>query len=134
MLTGLASSSAWAQDAQPEQTPPDMALDPVTVEVGRPVRIGGSPPQPCIEVDIAGHRAGHLDCASQALEEAARIARRQAETARDVSVAHAGSPDVQVGVAIRAGTRLRLRENFGISVRPPAVAPPAYPAPMGPRR
>ncbi|ETI64128.1 hypothetical protein C100_09000 [Sphingobium sp. C100] len=86
-----------------------------------------------MQVDIAGHRAGHLDCATQRLEEAARIARRDADAARDLSVAQAGSPDVQVGVASRAGTRLRLRENFGVSIRPPAVSPPVVTNPMGRR-
>jgi hypothetical protein len=95
--------------------------------------IGDPPPAPCVQVDIAGHRAGHLDCATQALTQAGKDARRQAEAARGIPVAQAGSPDVVVGVASRAGTRLRLRENFGVSVRPPTVPTPVQPNPMGRR-
>lgn len=117
----VASTGAAAQDRAAE---PDIVLDAVeVVAAAEPVRIGGREPGPCVVVDIAGHRAGHLDCATQVLEEAARIARRDAEAARDISVAQAGSPDVQVGVASRSATRLRLRENFGVSVRPPAHTP-----------
>jgi len=134
LLTVLAGSGAWAQDAQSEQTPPDTAPLSASVEAERRTRIGGTAPQPCVVVDIAGHRAGHLDCATQVLGEAARIARRDAEAARDVSVAQAGSPDVRVGVASRAGTRLRLRENFGVSIRPPAAPTPVFTNPTGPRR
>jgi hypothetical protein len=126
---GMSGAGARAQQAEPN-TPqlPAMTLPPVRVEAkaepdGTATRIGGKPAHnaPCVQVDIAGYRAGHLDCATQRLEEAARIARRDADAARDVSVAQAGSPDVQVGVASRAGTRLRLRENFGVSIRPPVV-------------
>lgn len=119
---GFASDTAQAQESA---TP--------TASVA-PVRVGGNAAAgtPCVQVDIGGHRAGHLECATQALEEAARIARRDAEAARDISVAQAGSPDVQVGVASRSATRLRLRENFGVSVRPPAHTP-VYTNPMGRR-
>ncbi len=134
MLAALVSSGARAQEAQPEQARSGMAPAPVPAETKRVVRIGEATPQPCVVVDIAGHRAGHLDCAAQALEEAARIARRDAAAARDISVAQAGSPDVQVGVASRAGTRLRLRENFGVSIRPPAVPAPVFTNPAGPRK
>lgn len=130
-LVLLAASTAVA--AQDRAVEPDIVLDTVKVEAAaEPVRIGGRHAGPCVMVDIAGHRAGHLDCATQALEEAARIARRDAEAARDISVAQAGSPDVQVGVASRSATRLRLRENFGVSVRPPVHAP-VHTNPMGRR-
>ena len=99
------------------------------------IRIGGKPAGngPCVQVEVAGHLAGHLDCATERLAEAVRLARRDAETSRQLSVAQAGSPDVEVGVASRAGTRLRLRENFGVSIRPPAVSPPIATNPMGRR-
>lgn len=86
----------------------------------------GSSPPLCIEVDIAGHRAGHLDCATQAIEKAVRDTHRRLRAEGNLSVAKSGSPDPRTGVASRAGTRLRLRENFGTSVRPPAVPMPAY--------
>jgi hypothetical protein len=98
-----------------------------------PARIGIAPAPPCVIVDVAGHRAGHLDCAAQTLTRAARRARRDAEAARAVTVAQAGSPDVQVGVASRSGTRLRLRERFGVSVRPPAAPARVPSSPLGRR-
>lgn len=138
LVFALAGSGVLAQapqDAATQVAAPDITLPPVRVEADpeASVRIGGKPPAtgPCVVVDIQGHRAGHLDCATQALQDAADVARRDADAARDVSVAGAGSPDVEVGVASRAGTRLRLRENFGKSVRPPAVPTPVYTNPMG---
>lgn len=139
LLAALAYSvPAKAQD---QTTPrPVLNLPPGEVRAASdpaespPRTIGGSGPAPCVQVDIAGHRAGHLDCATQALGDAAETAQRQAQAARDVSVAGAGSPDVEVGVASRAGTRLRLRENFGVSIRPPQTPPPVFNNPTGPRR
>jgi hypothetical protein len=131
VLTAIVADQARAQ-AVSETEAADIVLPPINVQTEAASRmIGGPPPGPCVEVDIAGHRAGHLDCATRALTEAARDARREAVAARDVSVAGAGSPDVQVGVASRAGARLRLRENFGISIRPPAAPPPVYSNPLG---
>ncbi|MCG2842566.1 hypothetical protein L6Q21_16445 [Sandaracinobacter sp. RS1-74] len=139
---GLPASAAGVQDRPSAPGPvlpalnlgaaAEPALEPA------PVRIGGKPADsahstPCVVVDIAGERAGHLDCATQALTEAARIAQREAQASRDVSVAQAGSPDLEVGVASRSGTRLRLRENFGVSIRPPAVSAPVSTNPMGRR-
>lgn len=112
------------------ELPPAVVTAPASEPPASPSRtIGGSGPGPCVQVDIAGHRAGHLECASQELEAAARVARREADAVRNISVPEAGSPDVQVGVASRAGARLRLRENFGKSVRPPAVPPPVFTTP-----
>jgi len=129
----LAADPAMAQETAAGGTAP-IALPGTRVEAEPETRIGGPPSGPCVVVDIAGRRAGHLECASGALEEAARIARRKAEAAREISIPEAGSPDVQVGVASRSATRLRLRENFGVSIRPPAVAPPVFTPPTGPRR
>jgi hypothetical protein len=133
----MIATAAVAQDRSGEA--PTLELDPAEVRAepspsAASHTIGGPPPGPCVQVDIAGHRAGHLECASQELEEAARLARREADAARNISVPEAGSPDVQVGVASRAGTRLRLRENFGVSIRPPAAPPPVFTNPTGPRR
>jgi len=89
-------------------------------------------PVPCVAVDIGGQRAGHLDCAVQQLEEAARIARIKAGAGQGVSVPQAGSPDVHVGVSSLSGTRLRMGGNLGTSVHParPTVMPVN---PLGPR-
>lgn len=138
LLTALPGFLAPVALAQ-EPARPVLALPPAVVRAEpepaspAPRTIGGTQAAPCVQVDVAGNRAGHLECASRVLEDAARVARREAEAARNVTVPQAGSPDVQVGVASRAGTRLRLRENFGVSIRPPAVAPPAYPTPVRPR-
>lgn len=124
MITGSAFGVARAQEvpAAAAEAPPPASRT-----------IGGAPPEPCVVVDIAGHRAGHLDCATQALTEAARDARRQADAARDIEVSGAGSPDVQVGVASRAGTRLRLGPAFGTGVTRPAAPPPVNPNAFGRR-
>ncbi|HEX7853760.1 MAG TPA: hypothetical protein VF503_08710 [Sphingobium sp.] len=89
-------------------------------------------PSPCVAVDIGGERAGHLDCAAQRLEEAARIARIEAGVAQGIAVPQAGSPDVRVGVSSLSGTRLRMGRNLGQSVHPsrPVVTPVN---PLGPR-
>ena len=132
LLTVTASDPAAAQ-AVPDPEAPEIVLPTLPVEAGPSARIGSERQnnEPCVVVDIAGHRAGYLDCASAALSEAARIARLEAQALRDISVVQAGSPDVQVGVASRSATRLRLRENFGVSVRPPAMPAPVYTSSKG---
>jgi hypothetical protein len=140
LLAVLAASVPAVAKAQDRAAPPPVLnLPPAEVRASADPAdsartIGGSGPAPCVQVDIAGHRAGHLDCATQALEDSARAAHREAEATRNISVAGAGSPDVEVGVASRAGTRLRLRQNFGVAIRPPAAPPPVFNNPMGPRR
>jgi hypothetical protein len=76
----------------------------------------GKAPKRCVIVEIAGHRSGHLDCASQRLQDAARIARDQAR--RTIEVPQTGSPDVTVGVSSLSGTRLRMGNALGHSVHP----------------
>ncbi|MDQ8757556.1 hypothetical protein RCO27_15105 [Sphingosinicella sp. LHD-64] len=95
---------------------------------------GNDPPGPCVMVDIAGYRAGHLECASRSLEYAARVAQSQARAAIETPVIGAGSPDIRTGVASQAATRQRLGTNYGVAVRPQRPAPPAWSSPMGPRR
>ncbi|WP_158299007.1 hypothetical protein [Sphingomonas psychrotolerans] len=52
---------------------------------------------------------------------------------RDTAVPAAGSPDVQIGVSSLSGSRLRMGNALGRSVRPDRpVAMPV--APIGPRR
>jgi hypothetical protein len=88
-------------------------------------RIGQRVPSaPCVVVEIAGARAGHLDCATQILEAAARIAQERARA--DLPVPQAGSPDVQVGGANQTAARLRMGNALGRSVHPerPLSRPP----------
>lgn len=138
MLASLAASSGAKAQEIPHggevltPSPVEVRAEPASQTPER--RIGGDALGPCVQVDIAGHRAGHLECATQALTDAAIGARRQADFARGVSVAAAGSPDPQVGIASRSGARLRLSENFGRSVRPTAAPVQTYPAPIGARR
>lgn len=131
----LSCTLAGAASAQDARAASERIAPPVNAEAQAPV-VGGAPAgvQPCVEVDIAGHRAGHLDCASQRLEAAARVAQSQARAAIDTPVIGAGSPDIQTGVASQSATRQRLGTNYGVSVRPQRPAPPAFSTPLGPRR
>lgn len=131
------ATTAFAQDKpQPrlllELAPAEVRVEPLPPSTTAPVRVGGTPPAPCVQVDIAGHRAGHLDCASQTLQEAARVAQAQARSAIDTPVLDAGSPDVRVGVSSLSGSRLRMGNALGNSVHPqrPNRAPSA-PRPGG---
>jgi hypothetical protein len=97
-----------------------------------PPRIGGAAPGPCVTVEIAGDRAGHLDCASERLQEAARTAQAQART--QIGVPDATSPDVATGVASQTATRQRMGSAFGVSVQPQRPnRPPPLPRPGGRR-
>lgn len=96
-------------------------------ETAEPRKIGGKAPDgPCVIVEIAGERAGHLDCATQRLQEAARSAQTQARAGYDVPVPQTGSPDTQLGIANQTATRLRMGSGFGNSVHPerPVTRPP----------
>lgn len=70
---------------------------------------------PCVQVDVGGYRAGHLDCAVQRLQAAARQSQAQARAGIDVPAA--GASDVQVGVASQSGASLRLGPNLGVSAQ-----------------
>ncbi|MGB3929613.1 MAG: hypothetical protein WBL20_11680 [Sphingobium sp.] len=122
----------------PEVPPAVLELPPLRVEAEapRPAQsprmIGGAAPKgPCVIVDIAGDRAGHLDCATQALTEAARIAQEQTRAGIDAPVPRAGSPDAQLGVANQTAIRLRMGSGFGHSVHSerPTTRPPRTPRP-----
>ncbi|WP_341021107.1 hypothetical protein [Brevundimonas diminuta] len=109
-----------------------IVLAPLHVEAEAPRTIGGKAPDgPCVIVDIAGERAGHLDCATRALQDAARTAQSEARAGIDAPLIGAGSPDVQTGVAHEAATRLRMGNALGRSVHPerPASRPPRGPRP-----
>lgn len=132
VLSCTSAGVASAQDAGAASE----RIEPLVMkaEVQPPV-VGGAPAgaPPCVAVDIAGHRAGHLDCASQRLEAAARIAQSQARAVIDTPVIGAGSPDIRTGVASQSATRQRLGTNYGVSVRPQRPARPAFSNPLGPR-
>lgn len=87
-------------------------------EARPPRQIGEKRAAPCVVVEVGGYKAGHLDCATQALEEAARTAQAQARASLDASVISATSPDVRTGVANQTATRLRMGNSFGRSVIP----------------
>jgi hypothetical protein len=106
--------------------------------IGTPAMAGqDDKPQPptssaalCVVVEVGGTRSGDLECAAQRVEQAARIARAQADAIRNLSVVRPGSSDVRVGVSSLSGTRLRMGGNLGVSVRP--ARPAALPVnPMG---
>ena len=121
----LTAGSARAQDAPATELPPVRAE---AVPDAQPApRIGGKPPAgPCVQVDIGGHRAGHLDCATQALQAAARSAQGEARAGLDLPVISAGSPDVATGVAHEGASRLRMGDALGRSVHPERPAPPRW--------
>jgi len=132
----MPTHSALAQQAGQPATPPTLELPVLRVEADAPQSasrtIGGNAPTgPCVIVDIAGDRAGHLDCATQRLQDAARTAQSEARAAIDAPVIGAGSPDVQTGVAHEGATRLRMGNALGRSVYPerPASRPPRVPRP-----
>lgn len=96
--------------------------------------IGGgashSPADLCVEVDIAGYRAGHLDCATLRLRQATRDARARTPNAETFDVPSAGSADVVTGVANQTATRQRMGNQYGIGVRPQRLPSPVYVSPL----
>nr|WP_313039885.1 hypothetical protein [Brevundimonas diminuta] len=91
-----------------------------------------SPETLCIQVDVGGDRAGHLDCAAQALQRAAQVAQDQARAAFDTPAPNARSSDLRVGVVSQTAVRQRLGANFGSSVHPQRpVRPMPTPRPGG---
>lgn len=122
------------------QTAPDAVQGPVAQPNGPiqspPARRIGAPPTPdlCIQVDIAGYRAGHVDCAAQSLEAAAKAAQQRARARPDMTAPDARSADVVTGVANRTATRQRMGNTFGVSVRPQRPQPPVFAPPLGSRR
>ncbi len=91
-----------------------------------------SPEILCVQVDVGGDRAGHLDCAAQALQQAARAAQEQARAAFDTPAPNARSSDLTVGVVSQTAVRQRLGANFGSSVHPQRpVRPMPTPRPGG---
>ena len=114
MMTAIVLLCATAARAEP----PLVLPVPAEPRPEPPVIGGTSVSGPCVEVDIAGHRAGQLDCATRRLQEAARIAQSRARAGIDGPVAGTGAPDAQVGVATLSGSRLRMGSALGRSVHP----------------
>lgn len=127
------SAAARQEGERKTDNAPMLILTPAVVEADRQAepkparRIGGAPgASPCVIVDIAGHKAGHLDCATDRLQAAADTAQSQARAGIDAPVVGAGSPDIQTGVAHQGATRLRMGDALGRSVhseRPPSRPP-----------
>lgn len=91
-----------------------------------------SPEALCVQVDVGGDRAGHLDCAAQALQRAATAAQEQARAAFDAPAPNARSSDLTVGVVSQTAVRQRMGANFGSSVHPQRpVRPLPTPRPGG---
>ncbi|QYC10699.1 hypothetical protein [Brevundimonas nasdae] len=107
VLIGVALSAPVGASAQSPRSSAPTQMSPVVV----PPSTEG----PCVQVDVGGYRAGHLDCAVQRLQAAARQSQAQARTGIDVPTA--GAPDVQVGVASQSGVSLRLGPNLGVSAQ-----------------
>ena len=122
----LACLTADAQAQSENATTSQAQSSPANTEVAESPRIGGEPiPEPCIVVDIAGHKAGHLDCATLRLQEAANLAQAEARAGIDTPIPQAGSPDTEIGIAHEAATRLRMGSALGRSVTPERpVRPP----------
>lgn len=86
----------------------------------------------CVQVDVGGDRAGHLDCAAEALQRAGRLAQSQARAAFEAPTPDARSSDLTVGVVSQTAVRQRLGANFGLSVHPQRpVRPAPTPRPGG---
>ncbi len=86
----------------------------------------------CVQVDVGGDRAGHLDCTAEALQRAARLAQSQARAAFEAPTPDARSSDLTVGVVSQTAVRQRLGAHFGLSVHPQRpVRPAPTPRPGG---
>ncbi|MEN5169267.1 hypothetical protein ABE444_06860 [Brevundimonas pondensis] len=90
------------------------------------------PAELCVQVDVGGDRAGHLDCAAEVLQRAARLAQGQARAAFEAPTPDARSSDLTVGVVNQSAVRQRLGANFSVSVHPQRpVRPAPTPRPGG---
>lgn len=96
-----------------------------------PAADAASPARHCVEVDIAGYRAGTIDCAAARLDAVAKAAQERAAAALNLTIADATSADVVTGVANRTATRQRMGDQFGVGVRPQRPALPVFAAPIG---
>lgn len=109
VLSLLLPTSVWAQQAPP-----------------------APPANLCVQVDVGGDSVGHLDCAAETLQRAARLAQSQARAAFEAPTPDARASNLTVGVASQTVVRQRLGSNFGLSVHPQRpVRPAPTPRPGG---
>lgn len=109
-----------------------LASWPVAARAQQAPSVVPPPAELCVQVDVGGDRAGHLDCAAEVLQRAARLAQSQARAAFEAPTPDVRSSDLIVGVANQTATRQRLGANFGLSVHPQRpVRPAPTPRPGG---
>ena len=109
-----------------------LASWPVAARAQQAPSVVPPPAELCVQVDVGGDRAGHLDCAAEALQRAARLAQSQARAAFEAPTPDARSSDLSVGVVSQTAVRQRLGANFGLSVHPQRpVRPAPTPRPGG---
>lgn len=144
LIVLLIGGPALAQAAPPADAPTGSAPAgtvpatpagvPAATPPGTPQRVGSvlRVDGPCVIVDIAGHRAGYLDCAAWKLQAAARTA--QAQTRGGLDVTDARSPDTSTGVASQTATRERMGNAFGVSVHPQRPVAGSTTGPLFPTR
>lgn len=105
-----------AQQASTGTPPPaasaDVARDDITVN-GRA----------CVVVDVAGERAGVLDCTNRDLDAAARLGRAKAAIVAPRLPHDVRSNPHALGLANTAATRNRLGNQWGKGTRPLPVSP-----------
>ncbi|MGH6612751.1 hypothetical protein [Sphingomonas sp.] len=129
LLALMGCGTVTAAQTNPAPSQGRIELPPAKVEARAPIRVGGAPASgPCVKIDIAGNKAGDVDCAAAALDAAAKAAQARAANAPDPGVPSATSADIVTGVASRTATRQRMGNRFGKGVRPQR---PSQPAPPG---
>lgn len=111
VLTGMALAAPVAASAQAVTVNPRVTAAAQTSSSDVPPVSTG----PCVQVDVGGYRAGHLDCAAQRLQ--AAVLQSQAQARAGIDVPTAGAPDVHLGVASQSGASLRLGPNLGVSAQ-----------------
>ena len=112
----LAGAAGVARGQPPGQDVPARSVE-------TPPRTIGSKPSRritdvCVKVDLAGHKAGDLECSAQALDAAVKSAQQRARMTANLAAADARSADVVTGVANQTATRQRMGNSYGVSARP----------------
>lgn len=131
IIGSMCVSLAWPAQAQ-SQASRLQVEDPATHanEAGGSSQINSDV---CVQVDVGGHRAGHLDCVTQRLNDAVRKAQGVTPSGRAVNVPSARSTDVVTGVANATATRQRMGNSFGVGVKPQRPAQTVPPPLVGKR-
>lgn len=103
---------------------PALAAEPVQApladQTDRPQAPASTGETPCVMVDIAGERAGELECANGELTDTSARAKAASEQARARVAEALKRSDVARGVANTAATRLRTESHAGRGVAVPA--------------